>query len=247
MEVKTTDAFTIRTATLLGYINSLIDAGRIPSADTALGLYVFGRPTLNMEQLEASIIQAGHSQRLRTATVNDVLSLAELVQQQLLIHEETIALLRPVGVRVGSTVQILKRLAAGVVAAPPPPAQIDPQVIAPAHETPLPHTSKQAADSMYLLTPVTSEAGASADDTIRSLLDQGIYVFGDRTTRRSRLKPGDKIAFYESGKGVVAAAEAASRPERKTVTFAKPTDRYPWAFSVTNVQYFFNNPVILDA
>jgi hypothetical protein len=90
VEVKTTDAFTIKTATLLGYIHSLIDAGRITNTDSAMGLYVFGKPMAEMGQLEATIFRAGHAQNLRIATVDDILSLADLVQRRLLARGEAV-------------------------------------------------------------------------------------------------------------------------------------------------------------
>ena len=43
VEAKTTDVYTIKTSTLLGYINDLVSAGELRSADKALGLYVYGR------------------------------------------------------------------------------------------------------------------------------------------------------------------------------------------------------------
>lgn len=247
--MKKIDAYTIESATLLGYINLLIDAGRIASADTAMGLYIVGKPVPEMGQLEASILQGGHAQRLRIATVNDVLSLADLVQQQRLSLDEGLALLRPVGVRVGSVVRVLARIAADA----PEGGDDAPEVVLPADDlsktkqTETEPTLPPSGGPMYLLTPVSSEDGVSAEVTIRSLLDQGVYVFGDRTTGRKSLNAGDKIAFYESGKGVVASADIASPAEQKKVKFAKDPDKYPWAFKVTNVQYFFDQPVILDA
>jgi hypothetical protein len=251
VEVKTSGAFTIRTATLLGYINSLIDVGRISRADTAMGLYVFGKPDAEISQLEASIIHSGHAQRLRIATADDVLALAELVQRGLLSRDEALALLRPVGVRVGSTVQVLQRIAAGM------PSEVDeplsmgsPEPIPFERTAPRPRKVAEyrpSSSPMYLLTPVAAEDGISAEETIRSLLDHGVYVFGERTTGRKDLKPGDQIAFYESGNGIVACAEVASQATRKTIKFAKHAENYPWAFDVRNVRYFFDEPVIIDA
>jgi hypothetical protein len=43
------------------------------------------------------------------------------------------------------------------------------------------------------MTPVVDEADAPAEATIRSLLDQKVYVFGDRTPGRKSLKAGDRI------------------------------------------------------
>lgn len=252
VEVKTSDAFTIRTATLLGYMNSLIDATVVPHADTVMGLYVFGKPQSEMGQLEASIVHGGHAQRLRIATVDDVLTLAELVQQELLSRDEALTLLRPVGVRVGATVQLLQRIAAEVRSPPTVPLRthrptdsIDyVREAQPAREA----AERMSTEStMFLLTPVAAENGVSAEETIRSLLEQGVYVFGDRTPGRKDLKSGDQIAFYESGNGVVASAEVASIAQKREVKFAKNPDRFPWAFDVRKVRYFFDQPVTIDA
>jgi hypothetical protein len=58
---------------------------------------------------------------------------------------------------------------------------------------------------------------------------------------------GDRLCFYESGVGVVAAAEVASVPEHRTLSIIRDAERYPWAFHVTNVRYFFDAPVVIDA
>jgi hypothetical protein len=65
------------------------------------------------------------------------------------------------------------------------------------------------------MAPVRDEPEMSAEATIRGLAEAGWYVFGESTPGRKRLKPGDRICFYESGVGVVAEAEVASRPERQ--------------------------------
>ncbi|MEZ4571821.1 MAG: hypothetical protein R2849_16100 [Thermomicrobiales bacterium] len=184
--------------------------------------------------------------------MDDVLALAELVQQELLSRDEALSLLRPVGVRVGATVQVLQRIAAGVG-----PEFQDTSLEAADYEklinSSVPSSQRTVAEDnnsdskMYLLTPVAAEDGISAERTIRSLLDQRVYVFGDRTAGRKDLKSGDQIAFYESGNGVVACAEVASQAVKKRIKFAKNPDKFPWAFEVTKVRYFFDEPVIIDA
>jgi hypothetical protein len=44
VEVRTSEAFAIKTPTLIGYVDSLISQGAIPDWRCALGLYVLGRP-----------------------------------------------------------------------------------------------------------------------------------------------------------------------------------------------------------
>lgn len=255
VEVKTTDTFSMKTATLLGYINQLIDSGRVPNTVNAIGLYVFGKQDSALEQLEAAIIHGGHAQRLRLSTVDDVLSLAELVQEGLLARNEALTLLQPVGVRVGATVQLLKRVASispfprdgvgheGYKATEPSPKSVEEPKAPRKRGRKSTYTSDQR---QYLLTPVSDDDDSSAEETIRALLSHGDYVFGDRTPGRKQLKPGDRLAFYESGKGVVAEAEVASVPELRKVTYVRHAEKYPWAFKVTNVRYFFDRPIPID-
>lgn len=100
---------------------------------------------------------------------------------------------------------------------------------------------------LYFLTPVKDEPEATVQETLHSLLDQGVYVFGNRTAGRGVLRAGDGICFYHSGVGVVAHAEISSVASQGSVTFAKDPDRYPWVFSVKNVHYYLDDPVVIDA
>ncbi len=101
--------------------------------------------------------------------------------------------------------------------------------------------------ALFLITPVRDEPGATVQETLESLLGQGAYVFGDRTTGRKSIKPGDRICFYSSGVGIVADAEIGSRAERRPVRFAKDSANYPWAFTVRDVRFYFDSPVVIDA
>jgi len=104
-------------------------------------------------------------------------------------------------------------------------------------EAPEPPSGRPASTAtIHLITPVKDEAGATARQTLESLLGQNVYVFGDRTTGRDRIKAGDRICFYWSGVGVVADAEIASAVERRGVDFARDGARYPWAFAVRDVR-----------
>ena len=99
---------------------------------------------------------------------------------------------------------------------------------------------------LYLMTPVKDEPDATVEETLHSLLDQGVYVFGDRTAGRAALREGDRICFYSSGVGVVAHAQIASGATKRSVKFVKDGERYPWAFEVRDVHYYLGNPVVLD-
>ena len=53
VEVKTTDTYTINTATLPNYINSLKSEGRIKPDDRVIGLYVYAKSDPQVKQLES--------------------------------------------------------------------------------------------------------------------------------------------------------------------------------------------------
>lgn len=185
VEVKTTDTFAVRTSTLLGSINALIDVGKIANAERALGLYVYGRPDASLKQLEGVIVHGGYDRRLWIATVDDILSLVELVQEGLLTRDEALSLLRPAGVRVSSTVKILQRLARtipvpsnGLVEEPlgeERRASIAPDTLVPKETTVQCQTPEPQRP--FLLTPVAGTSDASAEETIRARLDHGVDVF----------------------------------------------------------------------
>ncbi len=257
VEIKTTDAYTIDTSTLVGYVDRLIGAGRIGDWDNALGLYILGRTAAPaITQLEHSIVGQKRSHQLRVATVESILSLAELRQDSVISLDEALALVKPLTVRVDDIVRILARVAVPqtemttrseivsldqqtVLVEPPSSRLLD-------HSTPVIALVHARDDHLYLLTPVADDDKRSAKDTIRQLLDTGWYVFGDRTTGRKALKPGDRIAFYESGVGVVAEAEVDSRAEERELPNLRYPERYRWAFRVKNARYFFEEPVVID-
>jgi hypothetical protein len=137
-------------------------------------------------------------------------------------------------------------------AAPPQPRPVAPQVRearaiweAPTPVSP-PTSVPSSSDRQFLLTPLKPGDGMTVREILEGLLGNGWYVFGDKTPGRKALKPGDRIAFYESGVGVVAEAEVASLPERKEIPFARSSAEFPWAFRVRDVRFFFDDPVVID-
>ena len=64
--------------------------------------------------------------------------------------------------------------------------------------------------------------------------------FGERTPYRDLLKPGDKICFYASGKGVVAHAEIATKPEKIERPEIEELRGYPWIFELKNVRLYLD-------
>jgi hypothetical protein len=270
VEVKTTDAFSIQTATVVGYVDRLISKGAVADWDHAMGLYVFGRTDSQLRQLANSIVAEKRTHQLRIATVDDILSLAELVQEGHISADEAVALLKPGGVFVADAVRLLARIAARatdpqtvessepITAAAVEEAasayRTEAGVLKPAEWQANGAASKPAAvspkDRTYLITPVSDEGETTAKATIAGLLNAGWYVFADKTPGRKLLKPGDRICFYESGVGVVAKAEVASVPERKPPAAAgvgKNLDKYAWSFRLRNARLFFDAPVVIDA
>jgi hypothetical protein len=243
VEVRTTDAYTFKTATLTGYIDQLISAQRIADWNHALGLYIVGRPDAGLMQLQHTIVAEHRMQQLRIATVENILSLAELVQDGHISQVEAVFLLRPTGVMVDETVQLLARVAAKSSQAPveEPPGGEDPPIV------PSPQPPTVSENRLYLLTAVASDEVESAQEVITKLLQAGWYVFGERTPGRKRLKPRDLLCFYETGVGVVAEAEVTSEPERRTLPNVRHAERFPWAFQAKNPRYFFDKPIVIDA
>lgn len=245
VEVKTTDAYTIKAATLVGYVDALISDKSVPDWDHALGFYVVGRTDAGLQQLENAIVAEKRMQQLRVATVESVLSLAELVQAQLLTLDEVVSIIRPKGVLVDDTVKLLSRIAAKPAELEPAGPDAPPSTPTPAQIVP---TSFAGVDGpTFFLTPVSDEKESPAEQTIRSLLDQGWYVFGETTRGRKVIRAGDRICFYQSGVGVVASATVTSSVEKKPIRFVRNPDAYPWAFGVADVRYFFDAPIAIDA
>ena len=232
-EVKTTEAYAIKTATLVGYIDELISAKKIPAWDNALGLYVVGRPDPEISQLENAVIAEKRMNQLRIISVESLLSLAEMMNEYEVNHEDILAILLPSGPRVDPVVDLMARVV----------AQSPPEELPPKEEQP-----SEAEEANYWLTPVRSEPEASAEEVIQTLVGQEqIYAFGERTPGRKHLKPRDWLCFHASGKGVIAHAKVMSRPEKKHHPKVRHPDRHPWIFRVRQAKLYLNNPVFIDA
>jgi hypothetical protein len=200
-----------------------------------------------------SIIAEGRTMQLRIATIDDLLSLAELREETLITTEEAASLLWPGSVFVADNVQLLARLASqGELVAEASTMSGEPATSTDEQRTTaLPTVTVEPSDStMYLITPVSDDTDVSAPNIIRGLLDSGWYVFGEHTSGRKDLKPGDHICFYQSTVGVVAECEVASSAEHQPVPqpeLVHEPERFPWRFRVRNPRYFFNTPTVMDA
>lgn len=234
VEVKTTDAYAIKTSTLLHYINELVSMKRIPDRDRALGLYVVGRPDPQIRQLEHAIIAEKLTQQLRVVSVESLLALAEMRAQYGLGHEEVLSLMRPSEPSIDPLVRIMQQLVSGRTPAPPEPDEEE--------------ASPEPSGVAYWLTPVRSYEGQSAKECVQSLVGEAhVYAFGEHTPGRVKIKPGDWICFYACGEGVVAHAKVASAPEKGSHPKLRFPDKHPWVFKLEQPRLYLDTPVVLDA
>jgi len=239
VEVKTTETYAIKTKTLVGYVNDLISENEIPDWKNALGLYVVGEIDPELRQLENSIIAESRINQLRIISVESLLSLAELMNEYDVNHDDILAVIRPSGPKVDPIVDLITRLRA------PAPTEILEEEKRPKEEVP---PVEPEGEISYWLTPVKSDEYATAEETVKTLVsEERIYAFGERTPGRKHLKPGDWICFYATGKGVIAHAQVMSRPERKTHPKVHEAEKYPWMFKVGKSALYLEEPIIIDA
>jgi len=225
VEVKTTEVYAIKTATLLGYVDRLVSEKKIPDRGSSLGLYVIGRPDSEIRQIENAIVAEKRTHQLRIISVESLLSLAEMMNEYDISHKDIQGILHPSGPRIDSVVDLMARLVGqrkgrGV----------------------------REGKVAYWLTPIKSDEERTAEEAIQILVGkEQIYVFGERTPGRKRLRPGDWICFYATGKGVIAHAKVISKPEKKRHPKVRDAERYPWLFRLENPQLYLDNPIVLDA
>ena len=236
VEVKTTEAYAIKAATLVGYVDQLISERTIPNWDKALGLYVVGRPDPDIRQLENAILAEGRTHQLRLMSVESLLSLAEMMNEYDVSHEDILAILRPSGPPVDPVVDLITRL----VAQRKTEEYIEETIVPPRVQT--------EGEAAYWMTPVASDEIQAAEDVIKILVgQQKIYAFGERTPGRKHLKAGDNICFYATGIGVVAHAKVTSAPEKKPHPSVRHPQRHPWVFRLDNAKLYLEKPTIIDA
>lgn len=237
VEVKTTEAYAIKTATLVGYVDALISEKQIPDWDHTLGLYVIGRPESEIRQLENAILAEKRTHQLRIISAESLLSLAELLTEYDVSHEDILSILKPSGPTIDPVVELMVSLVSQL-----------PVVETPIVEVPASEETVRKKGPQYWLTPVKGDKAQIAEEVIESLVGkEKIYAFGDRTPGRKHLQEGDYICFYATGKGVVAHAQVATSPEHKHHPKVRQPEKYPWVFSVKNVQLYLEEPIVIDA
>jgi len=235
-EVKTTEAYAIRAATLVGYVDQLISEKKIPNWDRAIGLYVVGRPDPEVHQLENAILAEKRTHQLRIISVESLLSLAEMMSDYDVSHDDILAVLRPSGPTVDSVVDLMARLV----------AQRRPEE-SPRETVPSPEASAENGIAFWL-TPVKGDEEQTAEEVVETLVGrEKIYAFGERTPGRKHLKPGDWICFYATAKGVIAHAKVTSSPEKKKHARVRHPEKYPWTFRLDNTRLYLEEPIVIDA
>jgi len=240
IETKTSDTYAIKTSTLVGYVDELISAQRIPDWHSTLGMYVLGRPDPDIKQLENAIIAEKRTHQLRTTSIESLLSLAELMTEYDMAHEDALMVLRPSGPAADPLIGLMARLVAQ--------EQIESAIEQPEREVLDPREATEPTESAFWITPVKDHEGETAQECVQRLVGTAhIYAFGEKTPGRKQLKPSDWICFYANGVGVVAHAKVATAPERKPHPKVIEPDSYPYTFRVENSQLYIDNPVILDA
>ncbi len=244
VEVKTTETYAIKTATVVGYVDELISEKRVPSWDTALGLYVVGRPDPELRQLENAIVAEKRTNQLRVISVESLLTLAEIMSEYDVTHEDMLVLLRPSGAGIDGLADLIARLVAQRTAQQPelvpvPVAASAPSAPATTHET--------ISVATYWLTPVKDHATETAIECVKNLVGKhGIYAFGERTPGRTHIKPDDWICFYAAGDGVIAHARVVSTPEKKPDSRVVHPQDYPYTLRLQDQHIYADEPVVID-
>lgn len=245
VEVKTTEVYAIKTATLMNYIDEAISEKLIPDRDHALGLYIVGRSDPEVHQLENAINAEKRMDQLRIISAESLLSLAELMNEYDVSHDDILAMLRPSGPVIDPIIDLMARLAAESEVneeTKEPPASRPPEA------TPGLEKISEKDQVRYWLSPVIANDEQTAEEVIQSLVGvQGVYAFGERTPGRKHLKPRDMICFYAAGNGVVGHATVSSYPEKKPNSAIRDPERYPWLFELEKNRTYIDNPIIIDA
>jgi len=240
VETKTSEVYAVKTATLIGYIDSLISEKRVPDWDHALGLYIIARPDRELAQLDNSIIAEKRTHQLRVTSVEALLQLTELkLEYEETGHEGVLTLLRPSGPRIDPLVKLMSTLLA-----------IEKQKAST-------HTAEESSEkgpietaepiaAQYYLVPVGGDEDESPTEVVERVLGASIFSFGDRTPHKGHIKAGDWLCFHASTIGVVAHARVRVAPEKKRHPVVKLPDDYPWVVELEDVQLYTDRPVIID-
>ena len=230
VETKTTDVYTVRTDTLLGYINALVSEGQIKSPSSALGLYVYGRFDARTNQLENAIIVEGRQQRLRVISIDALLNLLELKQEYDLDHETILSLLLPAPVRVDPLVNLIFDMVSQEKR-----EAVEAQIVQPTIE--LSPGEDTQLHAFYLLPAADSEDGTPVIENLHRWLDKGLWGLGQRTGYRKTFVAGDRVCFYAARIGVVAEGVIASSSFKLSRRENPSTVQVPYAIRLERVRW----------
>jgi len=244
VEVKTTDVYAIKTATLLNYVNELVSQGEIPQDAPWLGLYVVGRLDAGLDQLHNAIVAEKRLQDLRTISVDSLLSLTELAVTYDVTHESVVAVLFPSGPRLDATVDLM----ASIVAQAEVSAVGEAMPVSTGEVSLAELRVSGEAEPAYYLAPVKWKEFDSPMDAVGKLITTGKWGFGERTPLRRSIKPGDWICFYASGLGVFAHAQITTAPQHNPLPdLQRHSEAYPWTFDIAHQAIYEDNPVAITA
>ena len=101
----------------------------------------------------------------------------------------------------------------------------------------------------YWLTPVSSTPDEPAEEHLSWLVGEDkMYAYGSRTPGRKKLKPGDWLCFYASGKtkGIIGHARVASKPINKPYSKLQDPNKHPWTFKLDSIRLYTDNPVYVN-
>ena len=243
VEVKTTEVYAVRTAALVGYVDSMISEQRIPDWDHALGLYVVGRPDPELRQLENAIVAERRAHQLRITSAESLLSLAEVMTTYDVLHTDVLAVICPSGPTIDPVIELMARLVSETRALDEAPDGEQESISEEEHEP-----AATEAEPSYWLTPVKGDDEQTAEQVVERLVGrEHVYAWGERTPGRKQLKPGDWICCYASSVGVVAHAKVVSAPQRMRHPKIRNPDSYPWVFNLDGPCLYLDEPVPIDA
>ena len=252
VEVKTTDAYSIKTATLLNYVDRLISEKRVSDWEHALGLYVVARPDNELNQLENAIVAEKRLYQLRVITADALLTLAELVLDYEIEHESVLTLIKPSGPRLDETIKLMARMVS--IEKQSEPVGEPPTVELPREQKLKPPVKAEevqrpsAADgtTQHFLVPVGQDGSESPTDVIKRVVGANVFAFGEHTPNKKNLKAGDWLCFYASGIGVAAHARVKSVPQKKKHPAIHHPEEYPWVVDLEAVKLYTDNPIVID-
>jgi hypothetical protein len=236
VEVKTTEVYPIKTSTLMDYINRLISEKKIPGHDQVMGLYVIGRPDKEIHNLKNEIIADNKTDKLRIISVESLLTLAEMMNEYNVTHEDILAILKPPEPNIDPLIDLLKRLI------------YEGKEEVQGEEETMVSEPQAEGDGTHWITPVQSDETGTAEEIVKQLVGQAhIYAFGDKAHGRKHLKADDWICFYATGKGIIAHAQISSAPSKKPDPRVHHHEKYPWTLNLKDTHLYADKPIVIDA